>query len=71
MNKMTRTLCALTVAAATLTLSSCILSVKTQTPTKGRQLIELKEARKAGALSQSEYETQKKDILENKGSSGL
>lgn len=70
MNKMTKALSLLTVAA-TLALSSCILSVDTHTPTKGKELIDLKEARKAGAISQSEYEAQKKSIMDSKNSNGL
>ncbi len=58
---------ALVVALACATLSGCIgisggMETKHQLPTKGRELIDLKEALDRNAISQPEYDRMKADI---------
>jgi hypothetical protein len=57
------------VTCLTLSLSACGgADVKSEitTTTKGEQLLDLKKAYEAGALSQSEYESERKKILNAK-----
>jgi len=59
---------AILAAGTALSLNSCILASadRTTPPTTGRQLIDLKEARKNGALTESEYQSQKAKLLAGK-----
>ena len=67
----TKTLAALGIAAlAALLLNGCIIAlgvpdkeVKTR-PTLGKQLSDLKQARDSGALTEEEYQTAKKRLVE-------
>ena len=68
----TRNVVALFVSAALLlTLSGCVLSLgnrvpppTTSAPTLGKQLTDLKQARDSGAISDEEYQTARKRLVE-------
>ena len=62
-----RTLPACALAGAVATLPGCIAvggTARHESPTLGRQLIDLKAAYDSGALSESEYNTAKSQILQ-------
>ena len=44
-------------------LSSCVIAMKNEKPTKGRELRDLKEARDSNAITQVQYLEQKNKIL--------
>lgn len=46
-----------------LTLGSCVVAVKGETPTKGRRLSDLKTALQSGAITPAEYKSQKAAVL--------
>jgi len=63
-------ICTLIGLSAMTLLSGCLglqlgggTTTKTQAPTAGQQLVDLKKAKDAGAISDAEYETQKAKVL--------
>lgn len=62
-----KTLAAATVLASTLLLAGCgggDSTIKAETTTTGQQLLDLKKAYEAGALSEKEYKEQREKILD-------
>lgn len=62
-----KTLAAATVLASTLLLTGCgggDSTIKAETTTTGQQLLDLKKAYEAGALSEKEYKEQREKILD-------
>ncbi|MDB6077214.1 MAG: hypothetical protein JWO82_961, partial [Akkermansiaceae bacterium] len=63
----------ITTAAVALTsalaLNSCVIALKAEAPSKGKELTELKEALQSKAITPSEYQTQKARILAGTDSS--
>jgi len=66
---------ALSVAVVAVSLSGCVIAMgnrdlgqpRSSQATLGQQLIDLKKARDAGALTEAEYEAQKEKLLKEKG----
>jgi hypothetical protein len=48
---------------STLALNSCVIALKAEAPSTGKELTELKEALQSKAITPSEYQTQKARIL--------
>jgi hypothetical protein len=71
---MKRIYTATVLVALAVTLSGCVIALGNRDasppreirPTVGQQLIDLKKAREAGAISEEEYETQKARVLSSK-----
>ena len=62
-----RTLAAVTLFAATLAVTGCSggdSTIKAETTTTGQQLLDLKKAYEAGAMSEKEYKEQREKILD-------